>query len=175
MADSTARFSNWFQIISNVAIIFGLGLVVYELNQSKQFVRAELANAHMARITDRNLAIMGEDPRDALAKAALRPSDLSERDAVTLNAFYSDVVNGWGILRFTSETIGADLAWRSVLRDDARIAFSSDPGRRWLNAWAEEDAELVGMAELSTLALEAVRDESVSWHRTKYELLLANE
>ena len=36
MADRTTRFSNWFQLITNVTILFGLGLVVYELNQSKQ-------------------------------------------------------------------------------------------------------------------------------------------
>ncbi len=36
MTDRSARFQHWFQIITNVAILFGLGLVVYELNQSKQ-------------------------------------------------------------------------------------------------------------------------------------------
>ena len=46
MADSTARFSNWFQIVSNVAIIFGLGLVVYELNQSKQLARSWRSQVH---------------------------------------------------------------------------------------------------------------------------------
>ncbi len=53
MTDRSARSSNWFQILSNAAIIFGLGLVVYELNQSKQFVHAQLSNEHMTRITDR--------------------------------------------------------------------------------------------------------------------------
>jgi hypothetical protein len=53
MADSTARFSNWFQIISNVAIIFGLGLVVYELNQSKQLASAQFITDSMARETIR--------------------------------------------------------------------------------------------------------------------------
>ena len=175
MADRTARFSNWFQIISNVAIIVGLGLVIYELNQSKQFVRAEFANEHMSRITNRNIAKMGEDPREALAKAALRPSDLNEVDAVALDAFYSDVVNGWGVLRFGSETIGADLAWRAAVADEARLVFTTDPGRRWLNAWAEELAEPLGMTAFAQLALEAVRDKSVNHYRSRYELLLAKD
>jgi hypothetical protein len=173
--DRSSRFQNWFQIISNIAIIIGLGLVIYELNQSKQFVRAQLANEHMSRMTDRNLASMGDDPREALAKAALRPSALNEVDAVTLDALYSDVVNGWGVLRFSSETIGADLAWRSAVSGEARLYFSSDPGRRWLNAWTEEIAEKLGMTVFAQLALEAVRDESVNHYRSTYELLLAKD
>ena len=88
MADSTARFSNWFQIISNVAIIFGLGLVVYELNQSKQLVSGQFIKEYNARETSIRLAMMGEDPREALAKAALHPVDLDERDVVALDAYY---------------------------------------------------------------------------------------
>jgi len=175
MAERTAPFSNWFQIISNVAIIVGLGLVIYELNQSKQFIHAQLSNEQMTRISDRQLTMMGEDPRDALARAALDPSNLDEKDAVTLDALYTDVMNGWSILRFNSETIGADNAWRFVVANEARIYFSSDPGRRWLNAWAEGLAERYGMMEFARLALEAVRDQSINHYRFTYEQLLAKD
>ena len=118
---------------------------------------------------------MGEDPREALARAALHPSNLNEKDAVTLDALYSDVVNGWSVLRFTSETIGAENAWRATVPGEARLYFSSDPGRRWLNAWAAKYAEEFGMAEFAELALEAVGDESVNHYRSTYELLLAKD
>ena len=35
---------DWFQIISHVAIIVGLGLVIYELNQSKRFAYVQFFN-----------------------------------------------------------------------------------------------------------------------------------
>ena len=73
MADSTARFNNWFQIISNIAIIFGLSLVVYELNQSKQLALVQFINDDFDRLTATQLVMMSDDPREALAKAALRP------------------------------------------------------------------------------------------------------
>jgi len=59
MADSTARFSNWFQIISNVAIIVGLALIVYELNQSKQLAWAQWSQADIQRVTSIQIAMMG--------------------------------------------------------------------------------------------------------------------
>ena len=73
MADSTARFSNWFQIISNVAIIVGLGLVIYELNQGKRLVLAQLTSDDASSLRERNMTIMGESPQDAIAKADLHP------------------------------------------------------------------------------------------------------
>ena len=50
MAERTARSRDWFQIMSNVAIIIGLGLVIYELNQSKQLVVAQMAQDHVDRL-----------------------------------------------------------------------------------------------------------------------------
>jgi hypothetical protein len=34
MAEGNARSRDWFQILSNIAIFIGLGLVIFELNQS---------------------------------------------------------------------------------------------------------------------------------------------
>ncbi len=51
MTDRSVRFQNWFQIISNVAIIFGLGLVVYELNQSKQLASVQFISDDFDRLS----------------------------------------------------------------------------------------------------------------------------
>jgi hypothetical protein len=172
MADSTARFSNWFQIISNVAIIVGLGLVVYELNQSKVVANGQMVDAFASRSNDLLLTMMGEDPREALAKAALHPEDLDEKDAVTLDAFYSSIAGGWGNLYFTSRLLDVDRRWRGGAQLQARMYFSSKPGRRWLEAWA--DLPMVP-TEISEIALAAVSEKSDNYMRTTYKLLLVNE
>ena len=175
MADRTARFSNWFQIISNVAIIFGLGLVVYELDQSKKVANGQMIDAFASRSNDRFLAMMGEDPRGALARVALHPNDLEEKDAVTLDAFYSTIVNSWGILYFTSELLDVDRHWRAAVQAQAPMHFSSEPGRRWLQAWSAMAAERFGLTEVTELALAMVSEKSDDPMRATYELLLANE
>jgi hypothetical protein len=48
-ADRTARSRDWLQIMSTVAIIISLGLVIYELNQSKQLVVAQAAQDYADR------------------------------------------------------------------------------------------------------------------------------
>ena len=175
MTDRSARFQHWFQIISNIAIISGLAVVVYELNQSKQLAWGQMAESTVSRVADRNLATMGENPQEALAKAVLHPADLTEEDAVTLDAYYMSVVIDWTLLYGTSEIAGIDRDWRRTVRFEAAREFSSDPGRRWLKAWAEGIYDWSGMNQIAELALEAVRDEAVNHFRSTYELLLANE
>ena len=175
MADRTARFSNWFQIVSNVAIIFGLGLVVYELNQSKQIASSEFTRENMARETSIKLAIMGEDPRDALAKAALHPADLNERDAVALNAYYESIVLGWYNLQFSSQNAGFDIPWQEGVAFSVRREFSSEPARRWLRAWVAGMDNSQGGMEVSEIAKKALQDDSDNFPRSRYELLLAND
>ena len=173
MADRTARFSYWFQIISNVAIIVGLALVVYERNQSKLVANGQMIDATASRMNDQYLAMMGEDPRAALAKAALHPGDLDEKDAVTLDAFYTSIVLSWGNLHYTSGLLDVERRWRGGVQTQASIHFSSEPGRRCLQAWAADSP--MGQSELYDLALAAVSEKSDDPMRARYELLLAKD
>ena len=76
MTDRSARFQHWFQLITNVAILFGLGLVVYELNQSKQLATAQFVIDNMARETSIQLARMGEDPEKSVVNPWGRSHDV---------------------------------------------------------------------------------------------------
>ncbi|MBW2423889.1 MAG: hypothetical protein JRG86_06560 [Deltaproteobacteria bacterium] len=173
MADRTARFSSWFQIISNIALIVGLALVVYELNQSKLVANGQMIDAHASRMNDQYLAMMGEDPREALAKAALHPADLDEKDAVTLDAFYTSIISGWANLYFTSGLLDVERRWRAGVSTQARMYFSSEPGRRWLQATAADPP--MGLTEIFDLALASVGEKSDDPMRATYELLLAKD
>jgi hypothetical protein len=175
MADRTARFSNWFQIISNVAIIFGLGLVVYELNQSKQLASGQFVSDNFARETSIWLAMMGEDPREALAKAALHPADLNERDVVALDAYYESIVIGWFSLRLSSQSAGFDVPWQFRVTQSVQTTFSTEPARRWLRAWAAGMNDNSYGTEFSEIVEKALQGDSGNFPRSQYELLLANE
>jgi hypothetical protein len=170
MADRTTRFNNCFQIISNVAIIVGLGLVVYELNQSKQLAHAQFTQQEIDRLANILVATMGEDPRESFAKAEFHPADLNERDAVALDAYYQSIVNGW--VRIAD----IDTPWQGAVEEALKRNFGSEPGRRWLRAWVATIEDKFGMAELAEIVRETVDDAAASRIlRSRYELLLAND
>jgi len=172
MAERTARFSNWFQIITNVAIIFGLGLVVYELNQSKQLASAQLAIQSFERLTSIRIAMIGEDPREALAKAALHPADLNEREVVALDAYYESIVMDWFARASYAQRADLDTPWQTFVVLSVQRNFSTEPGRRWLRAWAAGIDDTFDIAEI---AQKAVQDDSDNYYHSTYELLLAND
>ena len=175
MADRTAHFSNWFQIISNVAIIFGLGLVVYELNQSKQIALAQMAESYASRTSARQVASMGDSPQKALAKAAFHPVDLNEEDAVTLDAYDMQISTNWIVAHGTSQIVGTDRGWREAVQLEVSLYFSSDPGHRWLKLWAAGLPDSFGADEVAKLALEAAESGSGNSLRSRYDRLLAND
>ncbi len=116
--------------------------------------------------------MIGEDPREALAKAALHPADLNERDVVALDAHYHSIVMGWVSQRLFSQIADIETPWQSVIVDSVQRNFSSEPGRRWLRAWAAGIDDTFGIAEI---AQKAVQDDSDNYYHSTYELLLAND
>ena len=128
---------DWLHIISNLAIIAGLLIVVFELNQSRNLAYGQILTDEMTRFNDRHLALMGDDPRDAIVKSALSPDELLPQDAATLDAYYSSIIWNWYSMLRSSEVTGIDRRWRVNVADQAREHFSTQPGRRWLKLWAE--------------------------------------
>jgi hypothetical protein len=119
---------------------------------------------------------MGENPEEALAKAAFHPADLNEEDAVTLDAFYEHSAISWGVSYTTSQNVGADRGWRETVLFEAPRFFSSDPDRRWLKSWAMGlPNTFFGMKEVAKLAQEAVGDGSGNSFRSNYNRLLAKD
>jgi hypothetical protein len=179
MAERTARSRDWFQIMSNVAIIIGLGLVIYELNQSKQLVMAQMAQDHTDRMADQKLALLGDDPRRTLARAALLPAELNPSDAVALATYYEILVFDWTSQHRTGEILGVDRGWKEMVAGDIRQHLSTAPGRRWLKAWIDEaspgDRLTDMLKEIKEFARETTGDESGNYYRTQYELLLAKD
>ena len=127
---------DWLQIFSNLAIIAGLMIVVFELNQSKDLAYGQILTDEMTRFNDRHLTLMSDDPREAVVKSVLNPETLSPQDAVTLDAYYQSIVWNWYSMLRVSEVAGIERSWRSNVADQARDHFSTQPGRRWLKAWA---------------------------------------
>ncbi len=179
MAERTARSRDWFQIMSNVAIIIGLGLVIYELNQSKQLVVAQMAQDYVDRLADQKLALLGDDPRQAFARAALHPAELNASDAVALATFYEVLVLNWSVQHRTGEILGVDRGWKESMTGEIRHHFSTAPGRRWLMAWIDEAPAGEGVAdmlkEIKEFVKDTARDEPANYYRSIYELLLAKD
>ncbi|MEM7099000.1 MAG: hypothetical protein AAF541_12135 [Pseudomonadota bacterium] len=124
---------DWAQILTNVAIIGGLVLLIYELNQSRDLVRAQVVDSVYGAAVTRNLALLGESPERAIAKSYFQPEHITESEAVVLSQFYTALLVSW--LRNKDER-GAgyfEAAYEQVITSEAYF-LNTVPGRIWWNS-----------------------------------------
>ena len=55
---------DWLQITTNIGVVVGLILLIYELNQSRDLTRAQVIDSVYGAGVTRNLALLGESPDD---------------------------------------------------------------------------------------------------------------
>lgn len=77
-------WKEWLQILSNLAILIGLGFVYWEIQQNQDLTRVQLASDAMIMRGDRANSLMGESPELVLIKACVQPEELDASDKIIL-------------------------------------------------------------------------------------------
>ena len=127
---------DWIQLLTNLAVVIGLVLLIYELNQSRNLTRAQVVDQVYGAAVNRNLALMGESPEQAIAKSVFRPEEITESDAIILTQFYTALLVSWlrnkdehGVGYFGS-------SYEQVISSEAYF-INTVPGRKWWNSVRE--------------------------------------
>ena len=89
----TRTLGNWIQMFTGFAVVIGLGLVIWELQQAREITRFEQARAGSAQYAQRVQAQMGENVAGAVAKACDEPDRLTTEEMFVLDRYYMDVLN----------------------------------------------------------------------------------
>lgn len=77
-------WKEWLQILSNLALLVGIGLVIFEMQQNQTLVRAQLASDGISDRMELATSLIGETPNEVLAKACFSPGELTEEDKLEL-------------------------------------------------------------------------------------------
>ena len=124
---------DWLKIISNLAVIVGLGIVIYELDQTQTHVRSQLLmDDFVSRQTLEN-TIMGDDAAAAIAKARSEPEQLTDEEKIIVEAHLTSV-----FIRLESyeyiENVGVyDETWELAIPIEVKDIFDYPYARSW---WA---------------------------------------
>ena len=134
--------NDWLQGITGIAIVVGLVLVVWELQQNREATTSQLTSDGFVFHSAANLALMGEQTAEVLAKACDSPNNLSRADYYVLDAYYSEVLNRSRRIvvlqqrgSFYEEAVSSIGVGLAYLLDSA-------PGRAYLKMSARRDTEL---------------------------------
>ena len=156
--------TNWTQVITGVAVLIGLGLVIWELQQTREIATAQQITNSFSAYSSQLQAMMGEESVKALAKACDHPDSLTTEDMIVLGYFYTDVINELrSALHQASNTDLAVFEWKQWTGNFDTI-FATEYGRWWWGnqKWEPEIME-AGNAWLAEKPTRNCADEYASY------------
>ena len=145
------KASVWIQLASGVAIMIGLGLVLWELNQNEQLTRVQIAQGTFTEMSTEQTSLYGENVARTLGRACTKPSQLSEEELVVLDSFFQNQMVRVMRLKSQADLAGFNAPWkRDGVAHTRRIARYPQ-GKSWLKLFvsrlATTDAELAAFIE----------------------------
>ncbi|MEM1433840.1 MAG: hypothetical protein AAGG11_07300 [Pseudomonadota bacterium] len=150
---------DWLQVTTNVGVVIGLVLLIYELNQSRDLTRAQVVDSVYDAAVTRNLALLGENPEAAIARSVFRPDELSEQDAVVLTQFYTAMLVSWMRNKDESGLGYFEESFQYTIASEAYF-LNTGPGRRWWSTvWSTVDPDIAAAVDsaLANMAPGALR------------------
>ena len=129
--------ANWIQIFTGIALLVGLALVIWELQQGQDIAMAQLTSDAYDQVLQQRVADLGEDPASVHAKACEDPTSLDARELYVLASAYgievSRVMRAYRIEERSGLYSGL---WREVA-DDSFLNRSTIPGYAYWEAVGE--------------------------------------
>jgi hypothetical protein len=121
--------TDWFQIVTSIAVIVGLILVIVELRQTKVLVRAQLASEYNTAWDQRRFTLMGEDAALVVVKVCSDPGTLTMRDVVIYKALLDDLWGRVWRLRHIEAFTDLGIPWENEAAQTLRNSLHSAHGR----------------------------------------------
>ncbi len=159
---NTQKVSDWMQIVVGVAVLVGIALVVWELNQGHDIAINESLSSDFSKAVSRYQSTLGEDPAATIAKACRSPDNLDLRDTTILTGYFNSLLMTplQQSLQYQRATLGFDDNWRASAGSALSTILGTPFGQFW---WAglrdASDSRIPGIAALSDSILQGMGDQ----------------
>jgi len=161
------KVDRWIQLATAVAIVVGLALVIWELQQTRALTFAQVVHSNMDEISQERTGIYGEDLGEVLAIACYSPDELTRAQAFVLDAYFENqslrVVRYW----VEVETAGFSTDWQRLGARHLRKVLGFPQGRGWIEGPAFSSMPFPGITDFVE---EALNDDPMSCRETINQL-----
>jgi hypothetical protein len=127
---ATKKLGDYLGVLGNLGLILGLFLVGYQIKQTNDLAKAQMVNESYALATAADLAIIGEQGAEVLAKADYQSSDLSDQDILVLERLFRVLLGQQmrNVYMRESGLAGVSEAWGA---SDTAFEFNNAFGRMY--------------------------------------------
>ena len=129
---NSEKASTWLSLFANFALLLGLGLVAYELNQNSQLARASLIHEGNALENQVWANLYGETPAEVIAKAVQCPEKMTYADFMAMDAFlFSSMNMVYREYELSKEGLYSTDEWKQEVVDYSRWYLGNEFGQAW--------------------------------------------
>ena len=130
------------QLVATVGVLAGVGVVVYELQQTRTLVQAEISQARMIEFNNDQAALYGENGAEALAKACLTPDELTDAEKLVVDTVFWNFMRRAYSAKRLFDISGLNPNWKLILRLQLEMVLSYPMGEKWLDQYTSIDFEI---------------------------------
>ena len=140
---SKLTLSDWAQVLTSIAVIVGLGLVVWELQITRQVSIDTYALITTSDETSDNSAMYGERAAEVVAKACFEPNSLSNAELFILDRYFENRVHRVFQVLWQGK-FSSDLGWEQIATVWLRTILSYPQGEIYLRnfVFVEDEGDI---------------------------------
>lgn len=147
-AEQRTRFIDWIQILTGLAVLVGLVLVIWKLQQTRELSRAQLAADGWNEMMATGRSNLSETFSQVRYKSCVTPEELTDAEIQEILSWFYILRNEVARMRGYTDIGTYDIVWQELARNNIRVILSHKAGRvqyergkgRWW-PWYEEIAE----------------------------------
>ena len=129
-------FARTFQTLSNLGVVAGILLLVFELNQDRRLAEAQFLNGIQVSFQQNERLMLAADPAALWEKSVFEPSSLTAAEIRAMDAWFTLLVNTWYQLWLLEQRDLIDAGSTSgAVRGDVRFYLANHYGQLW---WRHE-------------------------------------
>ena len=129
---------DWLQIVSNIAIVLGLVVLVYELQQARTLTYAQLISDAVSDTMSSRAPVSGESPAVTLARACYSPELVTEEDLFVLESVWGNYLTNSERFYFLEQIGQFEIDWRPLVEAAYVEIVVFEHGRKFLEYALDE-------------------------------------
>jgi len=120
--------ASWVQGITGFSILLGIGLVVWELRQTKDLAEAQMYHEAIAQSLSVRAVTISERFGEVRAKACFRPDELTDGELYEMYEFHSMLMHTVNRLRLVKDVGNFEYSWEDLAKPNMKTYLSTSVG-----------------------------------------------
>ena len=150
------RLNSIYNCLASLAILIGIGLVIFELQQARELARLQMIQETIATAQNEFMARYGDDIGSSMAKACVRTGELTDKDVYVLDALFSYQLHFIGRQKNKGELGPYNIDWKGEAQRRVGFVLGFPHGREWIKLYSSRDSEIMRFLKENTLLIDPI-------------------